>query len=268
MSSDCLVSADIESANGEGLLKGGGLPLSLRGCGTDIEAAFDYSGRAVLRPEPAPSRAQRAVNKVSEWHFSGVLCWGDKQPQRLNFESLLEYQAALCAIYRPGFEDIREQVGPVSLQLPDGRRKSHYIDFCATYRGGHRIGMAVKPEIWSQTPAFQNEMAALLVAGRSVFFDRLVVIGKHNIDPDELANAELFHAARFSDPHEDNAVCIAIAKMVSPMTIGQMLAMREAEGVTLMSVARAIHRGQLRLLKPGRITPDSAVMPSSSEGVA
>ncbi|RRH77401.1 hypothetical protein [Falsigemmobacter faecalis] len=262
------MSADVESANGECLSNGGAVSLPSRSGGADIEAACGYSGRAVLRREPAPSRAQRAVNKVSEWHFSGVLCWGDKQPQRLNFESLLEYQAALCAIYRPGFEDIREQVGPVSLQLPDGRRKFHYIDFCATYRGGHRIGMAVKPEVRSQTPAFQDEMKALLIAGQSVFFDRLVVIGKRNIDPDELANAELFHAARFSDSREDHAVRLAMAKMASPLTIGQMIAMGEREGVTLRSVARAIHRGQLRLLTLGRITTDSAVMPFSLEGAA
>lgn len=209
MSPNTLVGAGAESANGEDFFGNRmkmGSPRGVFGAEPNRALISGTDGRVVLRRMPAPSRAQRPVNNSSQRHFSGQICWGDEHPRRLVFESLLEYQAALCTIYRPGFEDIREQVGPVMLPMPDGSTNEHFIDFCATFHGGFRIALAVKPEVYSLRPEFQEKMAALVMVGRSVLFDRLVVIGHRNIDRDELANAELFHASRVSVPAEDHAL--------------------------------------------------------------
>ncbi|MCB5412262.1 hypothetical protein [Pseudogemmobacter faecipullorum] len=235
------------------------LPRSAIGSDANGSLLSSIGGRVVLRPMPEPSRAQRAVHKVSERHFTGQICWGEEHPKRLVVESLLEYQAALCTIYRPGFEDIREQVGPVMLPMPDGGTNAHYIDFCATFRGGLRIALVVKPEVYSRRPEFQEKIAALVMVGRPVLFDRLVVIGRRNINPDELANAELFHASRVSVPAEDQALQAFISGMSGPASIGQLIAEGRADGITLRSVARAIHRERLHLITPGRITLQSSV---------
>lgn len=264
MSPNTLVDAGAESANGEGFF-GNGIRVKMASLPVAFNAEANGAlvsgtdGRVHLRRMPAPSRAQRSVNNASQRHFSGQICWGDENPRRLVFESLLEYQAALCTIYRPGFEDIREQVGPVMLPMSDGSTNEHYIDFCATFRGGFRIALAVKPEVYSRRPEFQEKMAALARIGRPVFFDRLVVIGHRNIDPAELANAELFHASRVSVPAEDQALQEFIGGMTRPLSIGQVISDGRADGITLRSVARAIHRERLQLVTPGRITLQSSV---------
>lgn len=47
--------------------------------------------------------------------------------------------------------------------------------------------------------------------------------------------------------------------MIGPLSIGQVISDGRADGITLRSVARAIHRERLQLVTPGRITLQSFV---------
>lgn len=112
-------------------------------------------------PDPAISRAARAIPKASQGHFVGELVFGVERPQRVGFESLLEFKTALCTVYRPGFVDLEEHLAPVFFRKPNGDIGHHYLDYRATFEGRIRIGLVVKPSHRAERSTFIAEVKAV-----------------------------------------------------------------------------------------------------------
>lgn len=204
-------------------------------------------------PEPAKSRAVRPIPKASQGHFVGEFVFGVEKPQRVGFASLLEFRTAICTVYRPGFVDLEEQIAPVAFRKPNGNMGHHYLDYRATFRNGLRIGIVVKPSHIARRQAFRAVTLGVAKAAVPTVVDKLTTVTESHINPVELFNAELFHAARRPVSDEDKAIDELRVKLRSPVTIGHLLGEGQRDGVTLFGIARAIHGQSLTLLRKERI---------------
>lgn len=219
-------------------------------------------------PEPAKSRAVRTIPKASQGHFVGEFVFGVEKPQRVGFESLLEFQTAICTVYRPGFVDLEEQLAPIAYRKPNGDIGHHFLDYRATFRSGLRIGIAVKTSERAARLKFRSEMQAVAEAAVPTVIDKLVVVTERNIHPVELFNAKLFHAARRPVPGEDEALADLHARLSAPVTVADLIHQGRHDGVTLFGVARAIHVGGLRLMRNERIVQSSFVVANAAQVAA
>jgi len=170
---------------------------------------------------PAPSRAQRSIPRASTHHFVGELVSGKGAGQRQQFESLLEYRVSICALYYPGVVDVEEQVGPVTVQMPNGRLKRHFLDLRVHFIDGLRWGIAVKPQERAEKYEFQEEMALVRAAAVPGLVDRVSIVTEANICRIRLANAELMHASRFPDPEVDERLADFCSRLEVPMMVSE-----------------------------------------------
>lgn len=211
-------------------------------------------------PDPAISRAARAIPKASQGHFVGELVFGVERPQRVGFESLLEFKTALCTVYRPGFVDLEEQLAPVFFRKPNGDIGHHYLDYRATFEGRIRIGLVVKPSHRAERSTFIAEVKAVADAAVPDVVDKLAVVTERHIDPIEFFNAKLFHAARRPVQEEDKVIDLLACRLRTPVTIEDLMAQGRHDGVTFFGIARTINRGGLRLLRKECIESRSVVV--------
>lgn len=226
-----------------------------------------YDTETIYRAAPPrPSRAKRKIPRKARDHFVGqiVLGTGTNQ-QTVGFASLLEYKAAICAAYRPGFIDLEEQLDGIRIELPSGRRKTHYLDYRVTHthssgRGKIRTGMAVKTAKRAACRTFAAEMKALRAAAVPAVIDRLCVVTERQISPFVLANAELFHACRHPDPALDVAVASALRDIEEPTVLHTALERHGLGGIGYHSAVRLIRTGGLRVAPKMIITPWSMII--------
>jgi len=210
--------------------------------------------------DPAPSRASRLIPRSSKGHFVGQLVFDLKgKPQCLGFESLLEYQAALCLIYHHDVGDIEEQVAPVVYKRRSGKVASHHLDFRVTLVQGRRIGIAVKPEVIAMTHDFQSDIRAIRSAAVPHVVHDICVVTERNIHPVTLHNAKLFHAARRRQPEIDTIILEAANSTREPSTIREFLDRTGLKGTGFHGVARGIRSGAIMHVDGGRITGDSLI---------
>ncbi|WP_282603994.1 hypothetical protein [Paracoccus sp. PARArs4] len=204
-------------------------------------------------PDPAGSRAARAIPKSSQGHFVGEFVFGAEHPRRVRFESLLEFKVALCTVYRPRFVDLEEQIAPISFRRPDGDIGYHYLDYRVTFEGGIRLGMVVKPSYRAEQPAFIANVRAIAAAAVPDVVDRLTVVTERHIHPVEFWNAQLFHAARRPVQEEDRIIDRLASRLRAPVVIEDLMTQGRHDGVILFGIARTIQRGGLKLLRKERI---------------
>lgn len=210
--------------------------------------------------DPAPSRAKRPIPRKSQGHWVGQLVFDLKgRPQCLGFESLLEYQTALCLIYRRDVADIEEQIASVSYKRQDGKVTSHHLDFRVTLVQGRRIGIAVKPEAIAMTSEFQSDIRAIRSAAVPHVVHDICVVTERNIHPVTLHNAKIFHAARRPQPEIDTIILEAANSSREPSTIRELLDRTGLKGTGFHGVARGIRSGAIMHVDGGRITGDSLI---------
>lgn len=211
--------------------------------------------RTHLRQTPAKSRAIRAIPKSSKGHFVGELVYiaADGTSQRLGFASLTEFHAALCLIYRNDFLDVEEQLAALPFKKPGGGASVHYFDFRFTTKGGQKVCISVKPERIAQRYVYQAMIEAVEQAAVGNICDAVTTVTERNINPVELHNAKLFHAARIPEPSLDAEIIEALQRLDGPVTIDQFLADIGIFGLGFFSVARALRFGHARLFTSEKI---------------
>lgn len=160
--------------------------------------------------------------------------------QVVGFERLLEYKAGLCAVYRPDFFDLEEQIDPVFYRNLKGRTVPHWFDFRITMIGGLRIAMAVKPRKIASTAKFRAKMKLIADAAVPTVADRVCIVTEQNICPIELYNAKLFHAARTAEISIDEHVAANVHKLKIPKPINAFLDEIGLRGDGFHSVVRHI----------------------------
>ncbi|WP_370160700.1 hypothetical protein [Limimaricola soesokkakensis] len=197
---------------------------------------------------------------MGEANWVGQLVFDLKgKPQCLRFESLLEYQAALCLIYRRDVADIEEQIAPVVYKRRNGKVTSHYLDFRVTLVQGRRIGIAVKPKAIAMILDFQSDIRAIRSAAVPHVVHDLCVVTERNIHPVTLHNAKLFHAARRPQVEVDTIILEAANSSDEPSTIREFLGQTGLKGAGFHGVARGIRSGAIVHVDGGRITGDSLI---------
>jgi len=211
--------------------------------------------RKHLMPPPAKSRAVRTIPKSSKGHFVGELVYDNinGKPQRLGFASYTEFKTAICLIYREDFADMEEQLASLPFNHPKGAPSQHFFDFRFTTKGGQKICISVKPERIAKTYVYQATISAVKNAAIGNICDAVATVTERNISPIELHNAELYHAARRSEPTIDAIIIDALGRLEAPVSINQFLEDVGLPGRGFFSVARAIRFGQARLFTPEKI---------------
>lgn len=157
------------------------------------------------------------------------------------------------------FLDIEEQLAALHFTLPNGKPSRHFFDFRFTQKGGRRICISVKPERIAVTYEYQAIMARVRQAAIGNICDDVKTITERNIDPVQLHNSKLFHAARDPEPAWDKAVLDGLKKASDPMTINGFLADTGIGGSGFFSVARAIRFGHASLFTAEKITGKSLI---------
>lgn len=215
---------------------------------------------------PRPSQAKRSVPRSSKGHFVGQLVYQLRgKPQILSFDSLLEYHAALCLIYMLNVVEVEEQLAPLSFRKPNNSLGTHYFDFRATFRGGKRWAIAVKPERIAQTYKFKATMDAIASAAMPEVAQKVSVITERNLNPIEVHNAKLFHAARKVQTQVDEVIQDALKNILKPMRIFDFLKQVGCNGAGFFSVVRCIRFGHALHVDGGKICSDSLIMSGQVE---
>lgn len=209
---------------------------------------------------PKPSRAERPIPKKSSNHFLGELTFGEElgQGQVLTFESFLEHNVALVAIYTPGVIDIREQV-KVRYVKANNDVGTHWVDFVTTEKGGRRTAILVKPRRFAQTLSFRDEAARVRAAASPLIADRLVIATERTLLGGKLERAEQYHASRFAQPSLDRGVREVVGNFGGPATIRDFLAYAGLGPDGFHAVIRLVRFGILVAPKPGILTMSSVV---------
>lgn len=209
---------------------------------------------------PKPSRAERKIPKKSSHHFVGEMTFGEEigQGQVLTFESFLEHNVALVAIYTPGVIDIREQVR-VEFVNANGRVGTHYIDFLTTEQGGRRTAILVKPLFRAMKANFRDMAARIRTAIAPDIADRLVIGTERTLWGGRLQRAEQYHASRFAQPALDRRVRDAVENFDGPSTIRDFLSFSEVGPDGFHATLRLIRFGILTAPTPGVLTMNSII---------
>lgn len=204
---------------------------------------------------PLPSRAKRKILKSSRGHFVGEAVFNRSEVrQRLGFGSLTEHDVALCLLYRRDVVDLEEQLAALPFVKPNGKASEHHFDFRATFTGGLRICVSVKPERIAQTYEYKAIMDCIKQAAIGNICDDVRTITERNICPIELHNAKLFHSARDAEPELDTLITAGLKTLEGVVSIGSFLDTIGVHGAGFRSVARAIHCGQIKMFNSGKIT--------------
>ena len=209
---------------------------------------------------PKPSRAERKIPKKSSHHFVGELTFGEEfgQGQVLTFESWLEHNVSLVAIYTPGVIDIREQV-KVQFVNANNRVGTHYVDFLTTEQGGRRTAILVKPLFRAVKPNFRDMASRVRAVIAPQIADRLVIATERTLLGGKLARAEQYHASRFAQPALDRRVREVVGSFGGPATIRDFLAFAGMGPDGFHAVIRLVRFGILVAPAPGILTMSSVV---------
>jgi hypothetical protein len=209
---------------------------------------------------PKPSRAERKIPRKSSHHFVGELTFGEEkgQGQCLGFESKLEHDVALIAIYRNGVTDVREQVKVVYNRI-DGRPTNHFFDFVTTENGRRTTALIVKPHDRAIRFKFRDTVSRVAAAAIPSIVDRVTVVTERVLDPDLLARVEQFHSCRFPQPKFDAILAQAATWLVDFCSIKDFLDLTGLGRDGFHGVIRLMRFNALEALQPGMLTMSSLI---------
>lgn len=198
--------------------------------------------------------------KKSSHHFVGELTFGEEfgQGQILAFESLLEHNVALVAIYTPSVIDIREQV-KVQFVNANNRVGTHCIDFVTTEKAGRRTAVLVKPLLKAGKPSFRDMAGRVRSVVTPQIADRLVIATERTLLGGKLERAEQYHASRFAQPALDRRVREAVGEFQGPATIRDFLSFSGVGPDGFHATIRLVRFGIIEAPKPGILTMSSVV---------
>jgi len=201
---------------------------------------------------PKPSRAERKIPRKSNNHFVGELTFGEElgQGQTLGFESKLEHDIALMAIYHAGVVDVREQV-KVVYKSAKGTYLAHYFDYVSTEKHGRRTAIVVKPSYVSSGYEFQDLVARVAAAAIPSVVDRVVVATERVLDPVRFSRVEQFHSCRFAQPEFDTHLSQAVGRLEPGSSIRDFLGKVGLGPEGFHAVIRMIRFSMIEAMEPG-----------------
>lgn len=213
------------------------------------------------------SAASREIARASQGHFVVSMVYGDEldgRGQTMHFESLLEYRAAICLLYRPDFASLKEQVGPIIWRAPwntSDKPNRHTLDLLYTDRRGHRTAFIIKNFPATLRDRFQEGLLALRPAIVPHYADELCQVTERSIVPAELFNAELMHGVRHADPEADQAISRLTFEMRESQQVRDLIKAAGLPGRAFPAIVRALRQQTLLWDRSQKIAPSTLVSP-------
>jgi hypothetical protein len=191
-------------------------------------------------------------------HFTGSFVHGDHEGDVMDVQSHTEFQTALVMLARRDVVRLENQVAFEWIDV-DGKRRTHYFDFRVTLRDGRRIALVVKWSTKARKPQFKEVTARIASQVPPAFADEVLVVTERHLDPIEVHNAELIHAARFPEPEVDAAARHTILCLGGAAKIGDLVAAVGHGGQGFRAIVRLIGAHELELVEHERITYETFV---------
>ena len=215
--------------------------------------------------QPKPSRAERRIPRKSYSTFVGELTFGEEhgQGQTVAFESLLEHNVCLIAIYRPDVIDVREQV-KVTYTKANGRTGNHFFDFVVTEKGSRKTALIVKPFYKTARFVFRDTVSRIAAAAAPSVVDRVVVVTERMVEAERLARVEQFHSCRFAQPEIDAELAHVVKRFDGMSTIRDFLERNGLGRDGFHAVIRMVRFNILEAIDPGMLTMSSYIQSSRS----
>lgn len=210
------------------------------------------------RVAPRASLAARTVSFRSKGSFRGTII-SPLDNREINYESVLERDAAYILLADPRVTELREQVGPVKFFADDGSRREHYFDFVATLRDGTRHAIAVKYERDVDRTGIRDDLAR--IGQQADDATRVLLRTERHVTRVRAENARLvLHANRMADPADVAALQRFLASVSGVATLADIL-----QGAGLCSpggfyaAARLFGLGLIKCVDGGAFCHDARV---------
>ena len=186
-------------------------------------------------------------------------CAGEGAGRAIDVESHLKMQVALIMQARAEVVHLEPQV-PVAWSDAAGRARKHFFDFRILLRDGTRVALIVMRAGAAQDRAFRRRVAQITAAAIPEIADRVCVMTDRHVDPIELHNATLLASVRNdTDPPVDAAARRLVAPKRGAVPIGTLVETLGVGGRGFRAILRLLHRHELDLARPARISPDAFV---------
>jgi hypothetical protein len=159
---------------------------------------------------------------------------------------------------RPDVLNIWDQPAAVTFVGADGKPHDHTFDFLVLLKDGTRVAVAVKPA--GKAEPLVDTIERIAKQSAVTFAERITLITERDLPTWLVWNAEFIHSAMRERSVEDDAVVRDIlADVVGSVKIGDVVRLSALGGRAVRAIARLLGTGELALLKPGRIRPQSLV---------
>lgn len=191
-------------------------------------------------------------------HFTGSFVHGEDEGQVMDVQSHTEFQTALVLLARRDVVRLENQVAFEWIDV-DGTRRTHFFDFRVTLRDGRRIAVVVKWSTKARKPQFKEVTTRIASQVPPAFADEVLVVTERHLDPIDVHNAELIHAARLPEPDFDAAARRVIQCLTGAAKIGDLVSAAGHGGQVFRAIVRLIGAHELELVAHERIDYDTFV---------
>lgn len=212
---------------------------------------------------PSASTASRLPPLRSRGSSRGTIC-NIKTNRTICYESAVERRAAYVFMARSDVADIWDQPPPVTFVGADGKPHHHTFDFLVLMRDGSRTAVAVKP--YEKADRISDTLERIAKQGAAAHMaDRITLVTERDLPIWKVWNAEFIHSAmRERADGDDTLLREILTKIAGSVTIRDIVRLSGLSGRGFRAVARLLANGELILVHPGRIKPQSLVTKASS----
>lgn len=209
---------------------------------------------------PLPSRAARAIAKMSKGHNVCEAVLGDEPGRCFVFESNLEKRVGITTYYRHDVVDLYEQAPAFEwVDNQTGEVQAHHLDFVVTFRSGLRLGLIVKPEALVEAGDWRRKAQCIADCMPKALADKVGVVSERSLDPVEEFNCFWFHDVRRADPEADAKAEALARDQVGAVRLADLRDQLGLQGRGFRALVRQIKRQNLRLVRHQKIGLDSFV---------
>jgi len=179
-------------------------------------------------------------------------------PITLDLESGLERNAVLVILSIPDLVDLQEQAFQIQFTDETGRRRTHTIDFLATFADGSKVAFVVKNSDMACKQKFQDEFDCIRAAMPRHLADETVLVTNKSFTTAQVSNAaKLNHFRMFPDPEADETLAAALKTLDAPTSIFDLGVMTGLAGRAYRAAFRLIFAGVAQTSETGVIRAET-----------
>lgn len=193
------------------------------------------------------SRSFPARSRSSSRGFLVATLPEEARPRQIIYESNLERQTALLLLARRDLRNLWDQPPAVSYKDPKRGTAKHVFDYLASFDGGIRRAIAVKPLSRVEQLGFRATLAAIREQMPRRFADEVVLVTERDLNKAEVRNAELLHMFRtHPDPDADQIISDILKSRPETRPIAEVVSESGLACRGFRAVFRAIYAGRIQ----------------------